>query len=97
MLLSTVVQVAYGTDVEPLMAAMGAAVGAVPRVLSDPAPGVRLTSFAADGLELTVFFWIADPESGSANVRSDVNLAILRLLNERGVEIPFPQRVVRQG
>jgi small-conductance mechanosensitive channel len=96
-LLNTVVQVAYGTDVEPLMAAVGAAVGAVPRVLSDPVPAVRLTSFAADGLELTVFFWIADPESGSANVRSDVNLAILRLLNERGVEIPFPQRVVRQG
>jgi small-conductance mechanosensitive channel len=96
-LLNTVVQVAYGTDVEPLMAAIGASVGAVPRVVSDPAPAVRLTSFAADGLELTVFFWIADPESGSANVRSDVNLAILRLLNERGVEIPFPQRVVRQG
>ena len=96
-LLNTVVQVAYGTDVEPLMSAMGASVGAVPRVLSDPAPAVRLTSFAADGLELTVFFWIADPESGSANVHSDVNLAILRLLNERGVEIPFPQRVVRQG
>ncbi len=96
-LLNTVVQVAYGTDVEPLMAAIGASVGAVPRVVSDPAPAVRLTSFAADGLELTVFFWIADPESGSANVRSDVNLTILRLLNERGVEIPFPQRVVRQG
>lgn len=95
--LSTVVQVAYGTDIEPLMAEMGTLVAAVPRVLSDPAPGVRLTNFAADGLELTVYFWIADPESGSANVRSDVNLAILRLLNERGVEIPFPQRVVRQA
>lgn len=95
--LSTVVQVAYGTDIEPLMAEMGALVVAVPRVLPDPAPAVRLTNFAADGLELTVFFWIADPESGSANVRSDVNLAILRLLNERGVEIPFPQRVIHQG
>ncbi|GAB4037738.1 MAG: mechanosensitive ion channel [Rubrivivax sp.] len=93
--LNTVVQVAYGTDVEPLMAAMAEAVARVPRVLPDP--GVRLTSFAADGLELTVFFRIADPENGAANVRSDVNLAILRLFNERGVEIPFPQRVVRQA
>ena len=56
----------------------------------------RLTSFAADGLELTVFYWIGDPENGSANVRSDVNLAILRLLVSRGVEIPFPQRVIWQ-
>lgn len=95
-LLSTVVQVAYGTEVEPLMGALEHALKAVPRVLSDPGPGVRLTAFAADGLELTIYFWIADPENGSANVRSDVNLAILRLLDERGVQIPYPQRVVRQ-
>jgi small-conductance mechanosensitive channel len=30
-------------------------------------------------------------------VRSDVNLAVLRCLGEQGVEIPYPQRVVRQG
>lgn len=92
---STVVQVAYGTDVEPLMAALALAVAAVPRVLPEPAVGVRLSNFAADGLELTVFFWIGDPENGTANVRSEVNLAILRLLNLQGVEIPFPQRVIR--
>jgi small-conductance mechanosensitive channel len=96
-LLSTVVQVAYGTDVEPLMAEFARTVAAVPRVLAEPAPAARLTNFAADGLELTTFFWIADPENGGVNVRSDVNLAILRLLNQRGVEIPYPQRVVRQG
>jgi len=94
---NTVVQVPYGTDVEPLMAALAQAVSAVPRVLAAPAVGVRLTNFAADGLELTVFFWIGDPENGTANVRSEVNLAILRLLNERGVEIPFPQRVIRHA
>lgn len=93
--LSTVVQVAYGTEVEPLIAAMAQAVAGVPRVLPDP--GVRLTAFAADGLELTVYFQISDPENGSANVRSDVNLAILRLFVEQGVEIPYPQRVVRQA
>ncbi|MBT9455434.1 MAG: mechanosensitive ion channel protein, partial [Burkholderiaceae bacterium] len=37
----------------------------------------------------------ADPEGGQGNVRSDVNLAILACLNEQGVEIPFPQRVMR--
>jgi small-conductance mechanosensitive channel len=95
--LTTVVQVAYGTDVEPLMADLALTVAAVPRVLADPAPSARLSAFANDGLELTIFFWIADPENGGVNVRSDVNLAILRLLNERGVEIPYPQRVVRQG
>ncbi|KPF51049.1 mechanosensitive ion channel protein [beta proteobacterium AAP51] len=97
MLLNTVVQVAYGSDVPAVMARMQEAVAAVPRVMADPGPGVLLTNFAADGLELTVGFWIADPENGQGNVRSDVNLAILRLLDEMAVEIPYPQRVLRRA
>jgi small-conductance mechanosensitive channel len=95
--LRTTVQVAYGTDLDALMPRLRAAVAQVPRVLSDPMPAVLLSGFAADGLELAVMFWIKDPENGEGNVRSDVNLAILRTLNEAGVEIPFPQRVVRQA
>lgn len=93
-LLSTVVQVAYGTDVQTLREHIVERVRQVPRVLPEPGPSAHLTAFASDGLELTVFFWIADPENGQANVRSGVNLAILALFEERGVEIPYPQRVV---
>jgi small-conductance mechanosensitive channel len=88
------VQVAYGTDLPALMPRLAEAVTAVPRVLADPAPGVQLAAFGADGLDLRVVFWIGDTENGTGNVQSDVNLAILRVLNEAGVEIPFPQRVV---
>jgi len=95
--LSTAVQVAYGTDIETLMPKIAERVGEVPRVLADPAPAVQLANFGADGLDLTVSFWIADPENGQGGVRSDVNLAILRLLNGMGIEIPFPQRVMRQA
>lgn len=94
---STVVQVAYGTDLDALVPHLKQAVHAVPRVLADPPCAVNLSSFAADGLELTIGFWIGDVANGEGNVRSDVNFAILRCLNERGVEIPFPQRVVRQA
>ena len=93
-LLSTGVQVAYGTDVRALQPKVAEAVAAVPRVLADPAPSCQLAEFAADGMNLTINFWIADPENGQGNVRSAVNLALLRLLNERGIEIPFPQRVM---
>ena len=94
--LNTTVQVAYGTDLEALIPRLIAAIGALPRVLSDPAPGVMLQAFAADGLELNITFWIADSENGTGNVRSEVNLQVLRTLDAAGVEIPFPQRVVRQ-
>jgi small-conductance mechanosensitive channel len=97
MLLNTVVQVAYGTDVEAVIVRMKETVAAVPRVMSEPEPAVLLTNFAADGLELTVGFWIADPENGQGNVRSDVNLAILKLFDGLQVEIPFPQRVLRRA
>lgn len=92
---NTGVQVAYGTDLNSLMPRLVEAVKAVPRVLPDPGPAVQLKGFGADGLDLIVAFWIADPEGGQGNVRSDVNLAILDCLNGQGVEIPFPQRVMR--
>ena len=92
--ISSLVQVAYGTDVRALQAKLVDAIKRVPRVLESPGPAVQLTDFAADGMNLTLAFWIADPENGQGNVRSDVNLAVLDLLHAEGVEIPFPQRVL---
>ncbi len=93
-LVTTTLQVAYGTDLTTLIPALVEVVAQVPRVLAEPAPSVQLSAFAPDGLELTVPFWIEDPEKGTGNVKSEVNLALLAALNARGVEIPYPQRVV---
>ena len=94
-IVTTVVQVAYGTDLDALFPQLVDEVKKVPRVLSEPGPSVSLSNFAADGLELTIAFWISDPHNGQGGVRSEVNLAILRLLNRLEIDIPFPQRVVR--
>ena len=93
-LLNCAVQVAYGTDVRALQPVLEAAVARVPRVLVDPPPAVQLAEFGADGINLNIAFWIADPESGQGNVRSDVNYAVLDLLVANCIEIPFPQRVL---
>ena len=92
--INSLVQVAYGTDVRKLQPKLEAAIKRVARVLEQPAPTVQLAEFAADGMNLTLSFWIADAENGQGNVRSEVNLAVLDLLNAEGVEIPFPQRVL---
>ena len=94
--LSTTVQVAYGSDLPALLPRLAAAVAAVPRVLAQPEPTVQLAAFAPDGLELNIGFWIEDPQLGQGNVRSDVNLAVLQALQQAGVQIPFPQRVLHQ-
>jgi small-conductance mechanosensitive channel len=93
-MVSTSVQVAYGSDIDAVIGRLGEAVAKVARVIADPAPSVQLAAFAADGLDLAVQFWIADAYNGQGNVKSDVNRAVLRTLGEMGVEIPYPQRVV---
>jgi small-conductance mechanosensitive channel len=94
-LVSTDVAVGYDSDVDAVVKILEGAARSVPRVLADPGPAARLAKFGADGLEFNVTFWIDDPANGQGNVRSDVNLAVLRGLRAAGVDIPYPQRVVR--
>ena len=94
-LLTTEVTVGYESDVDQVQGILLRAAAATPRVIADPAPAARLLKLGADGLDFSVQFWIADPQNGSGNVRSDLNLLILKGLREASVEIPFPQRVVQ--
>ena len=98
-LLTTDVSVGYDSDVDVVQRVLVDAAARCDRVLADPAPSARLARFGADGLEFTLLFWIEDPAAGQLNVRSDVNLMVLRGLREAGIDIPYPQRVVhvRQG
>lgn len=91
---STVVSVAYDSDVELVMRLLTEAALAQDRVLRDPGPGVNLTNFGADGLEFTLNYWMTDPENGQQNLRSRINLAILQSLREHRIQIPYPQRVI---
>lgn len=93
---STNVSVAYDSDVELVTRLLLQAASGQPRVFADPAPNVVLMAFGADGLEFRLGYWIGDPENGSDNLRSLINLEILRLLRANAIEIPFPQRVVHQ-
>jgi small-conductance mechanosensitive channel len=93
---STNVSVAYDSDVELVSRLLLQSASTQERVLSEPGPSVVLMAFGADGLEFRLGYWIGDPENGSDNLRSLVNLDILRLLREHRIEIPYPQRVVRQ-
>jgi small-conductance mechanosensitive channel len=92
---STVVSVGYDSDVELVNRLLLEAAAGRPRVLQVPGPSVALTAFGADGLEFTLGYWIADPENGQSNLKSEINHAILKSFREQGIEIPFPQRVLR--
>ncbi len=93
--LSISIQVAYNADLEKAMRLMVEIVSAEPRVLADPAPQALVVSFAESGINLDVGFWIADPEAGSGQLRSNVNLALWRAFAQEGIEIPYPRRDIR--
>ena len=95
-MLSTVVSVGYDSDVDLVLRLLSDAASSQIRVLKDPdpVPSVNLSNLGADGLEFTVNFWVVDPENGQQNIRSLVNMAILKTLKEHGIQIPYPQRVV---
>ncbi len=91
---STTVAVGYDSDVVLVMRLLFDAAIQQERVLREPAPSVSLANFGVDGLEFTVGYWIADPENGSLNLKSAINLAILQSLRLHHIDIPYPQRVV---
>ncbi|GJL92803.1 mechanosensitive ion channel family protein [Hyphococcus sp.] len=85
--------VAYSTkDLRGLARACEEKAITVNRVLKTPAPRCNLMEFGDNSINFDLRFWINDPANGSANVRSDVMMAIWEMFAEMNIEVPFPQR-----
>lgn len=92
------IQVSYDTDLEQAEALMLDAAHRQNRVIFDDPnnlPKVLLKEFAENGIVMELAVWIRDPSEGQNNLRSDINWAIWRNFRKAGIEIPFPQRVVK--
>ena len=87
---ATVINVAYGTDLDSLIPLLENLAAGVTRVLETPAPGVSLNKFGPDGFELELGFWISDPESGRGGVVSDVNKKIYALVKAGDIKLASP-------
>lgn len=60
-------------------------------VLQFPAPQVLFTGFGDNSLDFELLVWIAEP-SRQPVIKSELYFRIQKLLHDRAVEIPFPQR-----
>lgn len=85
------VRVSYECDMEQALVVLLQATEDHHRVLRDPGPVSRLMGFGESGFELELRFWIADPQEGVNNIRSDVNRTIWKLFQQHGIRIPVPQ------
>ncbi len=88
------VRVSYKCDPEKALELLIKAAEDQPRILRDPKPVSRLMGFNDYGFDLELRFWIADPQEGVNNIRSDVNRAIWRVFKENDIIIPVAQREV---
>ena len=87
--------VAGDSDVDRAIEIMCAAAKQEQRVLTDPPPMATLAAFAADGLELELGIWFADPELGTGTVRSDISRRILAEFRRVGIKFATPARDIR--
>ncbi len=92
---TTDVSVAYDTNLELLLPQLEDVVKTVDRISQETAPKAYLVSFGQNGLDLRIGFWLVDPENGKLSVISQANLAIWKLLQEKNIQVPFPQREIR--
>ncbi len=88
------VRISYRDDPELALRVLIKAAEGHRRILREPAPVSRMMAFTDHGMDMELRFWIADPQEGVNNVRSDVNRAIWRLFKENGITIPVAQREV---
>jgi small conductance mechanosensitive channel len=64
-----------------------------PRVLQTPAPDCVVSALGDSSITLSLLLWVNTPDMGG--VTNMLNLEVRDRLRTAGIDIPFPQRVVR--
>ena len=88
------VQVAYGTNPDQVIGILESAAKEQKEILRYPQPNVFLMDFGADGLNFELRCFVRDAAMKLV-VATQIRLYVLRKFEEEGIEIPFPQRVMR--
>lgn len=92
---SVTMSVDYTSDLDAVMKLMTDIVKNQPRVLENPAPSTVLSNFGNDGIDLTTYFWVADPSNGTRSLRSNISKIMLQEFDKAGIVIPYQQREIR--
>jgi small-conductance mechanosensitive channel len=85
--------VAYGTDIEEARKILVETVSKVEGVLTEHPVDALFLEFGDSALIFRVRWWL-ESYVDTRRMFDQVNTAMYQALNEAGIEIPFPQRVV---
>lgn len=88
------VGVAYGSDVGKVRDILFEIAKKHPHVMDTPAPTVFLTGFGESAINFELG-WVVRNIGDGAGIKSDICFAILERFHEAGIDMPYPQRVIR--
>lgn len=86
------VGIAYDTDVEKASEVILSLFAEEPKFLKTPAPEVFVSDLSDSAVTLTARAWAKTPDFFSLKIQ--YTAAIKKAFQEKGIEIPFPQRVI---
>lgn len=87
-----VVGIGYGSDPRRALDLIRAVLARETRLLAEPEPALLVLGLGESSVDLAVRPWVRTEDYWT--VRSDLLDAIKRVLDEHGIEIPFPQRTL---
>lgn len=90
-----IVGVDYGEDYAKVEQVVRDILAADKRILSDPAPFVALHALDASSVNVVARVWVNSADYW--DVYFDINQAIYKTFNEKGIDFPFPQLTVHQA
>jgi len=87
--------VSYEIDPEHVRSTALKAISTIPGLLEDPAPQVVFNNFGPSTFDLSIYYWIDTATTGVFPAQDNGLVAINRLFQEEGIEMPYPTQVVQ--
>jgi len=85
------VGVAYGSDIDHVIATLEKVAADNAEVCADPAPRVRFRTFGESSLDFQLLCWIERPVD-RGRVNHELNCSVYKAFADNDIDIPFPQR-----
>jgi small conductance mechanosensitive channel len=90
-----VIGISYGSSIQQAYEVIESLLKADKRILADPAPQIAVSELADSSVNFVVRPWVKGADYW--DVRFEMTRKIKEAFDERGIEIPFPQRTVHMA